>query len=98
MMTQAADLAGSIHEKAEAVLAATAPAVPAAPAPAPDGDLGRVLAYLAANPGPQSLGSIVTGIYQADGTRMSVAAVMAAAAALHAAGQAVYADRKLQAA
>lgn len=97
MMTQAADLAGNIRDTAEAALAAAQPA-PATAAPAPDGDLGRVLAYLAANPGPQSLGSIVTGIYEADGTRMSVAAVMAAAAALHAAGQAVYADRKLQAA
>jgi hypothetical protein len=93
MMTQAADLAGNIRDTAEAALAAAHPA----PAPA-GGDLGRVLAYLAANPGPQSLGAIVTGLYQADGTRMSVADVMTAAAALHAAGQAVYADRKLQAA
>jgi hypothetical protein len=84
MLTQAAGLAEAIHEKTGTALAA--------------GDSAAIMAYLRRNPGPHSLGSIVNGIYQADGTRISVAAVMTAAAALHAAGEAVYADRKLQAA
>jgi hypothetical protein len=96
VMTQAPDLE-SLHKKAEAALTAATPA-PGTSGGAPAGDLERILKFLSDNPGPHSLGSVVNGIFEADGTRMSVATVMTAAPALHAAGRAVYADRKLQAA
>jgi hypothetical protein len=83
---------------AQAPSPAVIPQSPAAPGTVSAEDLERILSFLAGNPGPHSLGSIVNGIFQADGTRMSVATVMAAAPALHAAGQAVYSNKQLQAA
>lgn len=99
---QAESAAEAVPFTGLAAVPSPAQASPAPQAPAsgtvPAGDLERILRFLGDNPGPHSLGGVVNGIFQADGTRMSVATVMAAAPALHAGGRAVYADKKLQAA